>query len=504
MHPLEKLLKENEMWLMCRIRDYAVERDYSLYTSTLEEAWRVSIVGLTDSITSALALSEDPWELGPEDTFVADPVAAFGVLEAQRHRSRGITLAMFMGLMKYYRQTYLDLLRKTFPASQAAGQGAANGDRNDGALYARFIERIFDRVEIAFCTEWGRSETMNLAIGELQETNRQITNEKNKFLTIFESLPTAVFLLDDSRRIVHMNHAGAQMIDPGAKSGGYYYSQSEDRKPFPWLAEELGRFQATGTEMDHEYLVELPDGNECQVLARFRPMQDISYKYPGTLVILKDITEIRKTEEKLQQAREYLVQQEKMASIGQLAAGVAHEINNPMGFIMSNLASLRKYIDRLTEFITVEGEAVRKADLPNSEELAAMRKKFKIDFIAEDASDLIAECLDGADRVKQIVQSLKTFSRLDQTDFTLVDLNQTLENTINIACNEIKYVATLEREFNDIPQIQCFPQQLSQVFLNLLVNAAQAMEDKGTIRVRSWSDEGHVYIAVSDTGTGIS
>ncbi|SIO95219.1 PAS domain-containing sensor histidine kinase [Vibrio spartinae] len=503
MHPLEQLLRKNELWLMRRIRDYAVERDYSRYTSTLEEAWRISIVGLTDSIISALTISEDPWELSPEDTYISDPIAAFGVLEAQKHRSRGVTLEMFLGLMKYYRQTYLDLLRKSYPIGQVSKEEPLNEVNNDREKYSHFIERVFDRIEIAFCAEWGRSDTMNRAIGELQETNRRITNEKNKFLTIFESMPTAVFLLDDKRRIVHMNFSGAQMIDPTAKSGGHYYSHPDDRIPFPWLEDELSRFYETGDEKEYEYLIELPDKDECQVLARFHPMEDISFKYTGKVVILQDITERKKAEKELKQTQTYIIHQEKMASIGQLAAGVAHEINNPMGFIISNLSSLRKYIECLTEFITVEDQAIALADIPNDFQLAEIREKLKIDYISEDVKELIVESLDGAERVKHIVQELKTFSRIDQADYTLIDLNETIKTTMNIAWNEIKYVATLEHEFGNIPKINCYPQQLNQVFLNLLVNAAQAIKDQGTITVRTWCDEKNINVSITDTGGGI-
>lgn len=500
MHPFAALLKENELWLMRQVRDYALERDYTRYTSTLEEAWRISIVGLTDSISSALAISEQPWELGPDDTFRADPMAAFGVLEAQKHRSRGVTLEMFMGLMKYYRQAYLDLVRNSF-ASQH-GDPPPKWEVGDEARFARFVERVFDRIEIAFCAEWSRSETVNSAIDELQTTNRLMTNEKNKFLTIFESMPTAVFLLDDNGRIVHMNQSAAQMIDPEATSGGHYYSSPEQRVRFPWLADELSRFKEQGDDEEYEYLVELADGNACQVLARFRPMQDISFKYPGTVVILKDITERKKAEEDLKQAQEHLIQQEKMASIGQLAAGVAHEINNPMGFISSNLSSLGKYLDRLLEFIAYLDQSAPR-DGATACELREVRNKLKIDHIVRDAKDLIGESLDGTDRVRRIVQDLKTFSRVDQADGTQVNLNEALETTINIAWNEIKYVSALERDFGNIPQIRCYPQQLNQVFLNLLVNAAQATKGGGVITVRSWNDDQHIFVSVSDTGTGI-
>ncbi|WP_224984322.1 ATP-binding protein [Geomonas agri] len=201
----------------------------------------------------------------------------------------------------------------------------------------------------------------------------------------------------------------------------------------------------------------------------------------------------------------YLTQQEKMASIGQLAAGVAHEINNPMGFITSNLSTLEKYLRRLQEFIAAQEEALREGGgEAASESLAQTRRQLKIDHILADGKQLIAESLDGGVRVQHIVQNLKNFSRVDQLQYSLVDLNECLETTISIAWNEIKYVATLRREFGVLPLVSCYPQQLNQVFLNLLVNASQAIEHAGEIVVRTWSEAGNVFVSVSDTGQGIA
>ncbi|MDD5758668.1 MAG: ATP-binding protein [Desulfobulbaceae bacterium] len=500
MHPFANLLKESESWLMRRIRDYAVMHGYARYTSTLEEAWRISVVGLTESIISALSLSEAPWELNPDDTYTSDPIASFGVLEAQRHRARGVSLEMFMGLMKYYRQTYLDLIRTSSLKTAAFSERHLD---DDGKSWCRFVERVFDRIEIAFCVEWSRSETINSAIDELQTANRQISNEKNKFLTIFESLPVAVFLLDERRYILHMNHFAAKMITPEVVSGSHYYSRPEKRIPFPWLTDELASFQKNGGNRELDCLLELADGKKRQVLASFQTMQDVSLKYPGIVVILKDITEWKRAEEKLKQAEAHLIQQEKMASVGQLAAGVAHEINNPMGFISSNLSTLNKYFGRLAEFVAAEGQVVSHASAQEVKRLSDLRQRLKIDYIVDDASQLISESLDGVDRVRSIVRDLKSFSRIDQDDSAEVDLNETLETTINIAWNEIKYVATLNRELGDIPRIKCHSQQLGQVFLNLLINAAQAIEGEGAITVRTWSDDLNVYVSVSDTGRGI-
>jgi len=200
-----------------------------------------------------------------------------------------------------------------------------------------------------------------------------------------------------------------------------------------------------------------------------------------------------------------ILQSEKMASIGQLAAGVAHEINNPMGFINSNLASLKKYTERLAEFTVHLAASIDKnADTETIRQIGELRKKMKVDRILADTQNLLDESIEGAERVKFIVQNLKEFSRVDRAELSTVNINNAMDSTIKIVWNEIKYVAELEREYGDIPDVVCYPQQINQVFLNLLINAAHAIgEGPGTITVRSWNKNDLIYVAVTDTGCGI-
>ncbi len=209
-------------------------------------------------------------------------------------------------------------------------------------------------------------------------------------------------------------------------------------------------------------------------------------------------------EDERRKAHIQLLQSEKMASIGQLAAGVAHEINNPIGFILSNLGTLNKYVDKLTAFIRDQEEVIRSME-PNEvvAGLEEKRKRLKLDFVMEDIRDLIKESVEGADRVKKIVQNLKSFSRVDQTEYKHADLNECLEDTVNIVWNELKYKVTVEKEYGEIPLTKCYAQQLNQVFMNLLVNAAQAIEKQGTIRIKTWSENGSIFVSIADTGCGI-
>ena len=266
---------------------------------------------------------------------------------------------------------------------------------------------------------------------------------------------------------------------------------------------------------------------EWRVTCKDGTLRDIEFKMASlqdrNIVIFQDITERKKADESLREshkelervytslklAQSQILQQEKMASIGQLAAGVAHEINNPIGFIMSNLNTLGKYAEKLTEFITVQAEAIKELSQYGQHEesllsgIEGLKQALKIDYIAEDITSLINESSDGVDRVKKIVQDLKSFSHVDEAEYKMANINDGIESTINMLWNELKYKVTLKKEYGSIPMTKCNPGQLNQVFMNLLINAGQAIEKQGGIEVKTQSDEGNIYIAISDTGEGI-
>jgi len=213
--------------------------------------------------------------------------------------------------------------------------------------------------------------------------------------------------------------------------------------------------------------------------------------------------EVQQAYDELKKVQAQLLQQDKMASIGQLAAGVAHEINNPMGYIISNLGSLGKYVEKLTAYLDADEKMLSGCDPAIRQQAAQERQKYKIGHICSDMPNLIAESSDGAERVRQIVQHLKSFSRVDGTEFSNADINEGLESTLSIAWNELKYKVTVNKEYGSLPRVWCNLGQLNQVFLNILVNAAHAIEDHGEIGITTWEENGFVKIAISDTGSGI-
>jgi len=208
---------------------------------------------------------------------------------------------------------------------------------------------------------------------------------------------------------------------------------------------------------------------------------------------------------KLEEAHNQLLQSEKLASIGQLAAGVAHEINNPIGFVSSNLGTLKNYADDLLRVIDAyrSGEHLLACDPGLAARLEEVRRKVDLDYLREDVVSLIAESIEGTTRVRRIVQDLRDFSRVDSVEWQSADLHAGLESTLNMVWNEIKYKADVVREFGVLPMVECRPGQLNQVFMNMLVNAAQSINGTGVITLRSGCVDDHVWISISDTGQGI-
>ena len=213
----------------------------------------------------------------------------------------------------------------------------------------------------------------------------------------------------------------------------------------------------------------------------------------------------RALNKQLEEAQSHLLQSEKMASLGQLAAGVAHELNNPIGFVYSNMGTLESYLNDIFAITTAYEEAeLGVGDRPPAlDRVLKLKKEKDYDYIKQDIFQLMAQSKDGLARMRKIVQDLKDFSHVGNEGWKWADLHKGLDSTLNIVWNELKYKCQVNKEYGTLPEIYCIASQINQVFLNLLVNAAQAIETKGIITLRTGIKNEEVWVEITDTGKGI-
>jgi signal transduction histidine kinase len=278
--------------------------------------------------------------------------------------------------------------------------------------------------------------------------------------------------------------------------------------------------------------IEVKSNDEVgQLAASFKKMLDDLQKTTTSIDNLnREITERKKAEEsvrfackdlekanqELKEMQSQLVQSEKLASIGQLAAGVAHEMNTPVGFVASNFETLENYMEKILELFQMYSELLGKIETAEKAELLNIAdsicktwNQMKIDFILEDLPVLFNDSREGITRVTSIVQNLRDFSRAEQTeDFDTYNINDGIRATLVVAQNEIKYHADVETELSKVPQIICNTGQINQVLLNIIMNAAQAIkseerEDKGKITIKTYATDDNVICEISDDGPGI-
>jgi len=226
----------------------------------------------------------------------------------------------------------------------------------------------------------------------------------------------------------------------------------------------------------------------------------------GYVIELHDVSAWRTSEDELRRVQTRMLQTEKLASIGQLAAGVAHEINNPLSYVYSNLHTLRDYVTGLLRVVGAYEEVERRLPTEGAawDSLHVVKSGIDIDHVRSDVIDLLSESQEGIQRVKKIVQDLKEFSHADSDDkWVFVDLHKGLDSTLNIAKNEFKYKATIEKDYGCLPPVECVTSQINQVFMNILINAGQAITENGIVRIATGVAGDEVWIDISDNGSGI-
>ena len=235
--------------------------------------------------------------------------------------------------------------------------------------------------------------------------------------------------------------------------------------------------------------------------------EDILRRTAAEAELVRRNAELTELNRKLSMTQEQLMQSEKLASIGQLAAGVAHEINNPIGYIFSNFSTLETYIGSLLRMLgAYEAQERDRGSESAARELAAVRDEIEIDFLKEDIPALMSESREGITRVRKIVQDLKDFSRADTAlEWQWANLHQGIDSTLNIVNNEIKYKADVIKNYGALPDVECLPSQINQVVMNLVVNAAHAIDGaRGTITITTRVVDTDVEIGIADNGSGIT
>ena len=346
---------------------------------------------------------------------------------------------------------------------------------------------------------------------ELDSTNRELS-------AFMANASVGILAVTDGLIVQHNKKFGEMFLAEGQGAAGRatadFFRTPADYEEFAGIA--FPRL-AEGRPFQHEMMLSRLDGKQLwvQMIGYVSNADDPA---AGAWWLLQDRSEVRRaqdaletnyarlkeTNNRLEEAQNQLLQSEKMASIGQLAAGVAHEINNPIGFVNSNLNSLKHYVDDLLRLIADYESAEPELGAEVRERLKATKEDVDLLYIQEDLPVLLRESADGLGRVKRIVQDLKDFSRVDNSDWAEADLNAGLDSTLNVVLNEVKYKAEVVKNYSVLPPVRCLAAQLNQVFMNFIVNAAHAIESRGVITLSTGHCGAWVWIEVADTGCGMS
>jgi signal transduction histidine kinase len=448
----------------------------------------------------------------------------------------------------------LDLCRK-IRASQTPGYTyfiiMTDKDRKEDVLATfeagadDYVAKPFDIRELSARINTGR-RIIQLEDNH-QTLHQTLIASRNKIQAVFDALTEEIISVDRDVKLISINKAARKIM-----KGSYEQIVGQ---PCCTIAEDIGTafYADTIKEMvatvfasrqPKTFLDRFRSADDREVIKERTviPVLDEGGRVLSSTIVSRDITEahlrseeIRSLNQKLQKisaelikknaklatalknlerTQAQMVQSEKMASIGQLAAGVAHEINNPTGFVSSNLKTLGDY-QQDTNRLIAQYRSLKSAlaALPPGtvppavtalvEQVTATEAEIDIDFIQEDVGELIGDCREGTERIKKIVEDLKHFAHPGEEKMTETDINAGLESTLNVVYNELKYKATVIKEFGDLPIVTGFPQQLNQVFMNMLVNAAQAIEKSGEIKITTAVVADMVEIRISDTGCGI-
>jgi PAS domain S-box-containing protein len=346
---------------------------------------------------------------------------------------------------------------------------------------------------------------------ERERLTRQARDLRLALGQIVESMESGLLLVGPDGRVNHGNPAAERILGeaPGALVGRVVEAW------FPEVSPDDARFARALRSGERvrgaEAVAVRADGRYVPVGLSVAPLPGDGDAHRVSVVIFQDLSELK-------QLQRQVVQTEKMASIGQLAAGVAHEINNPMGFVHANLFQMEEYVGdlrRLVDGAVALAEAARRDGAPTvraaAEAWTDLAGKLDFGFLLDDLGKAIRESLEGSERVRHIIQDLRSFAHRDDGEWVSADLNRCLDSTAHIVWTMMKHSVVLRKEYAALPPVRCRPLLLEQVFMNLLVNAYQAIEQRvstgggtGEIVLRTEATDEQVLVSVADDGVGIA
>jgi two-component system NtrC family sensor kinase len=368
-------------------------------------------------------------------------------------------------------------------------------------------------------THWFTVDVHALADGRRIAVQHDVTelrifdHARIRFEQMVDASTDAILVVDGDGSVGYANDAACRLAGALPREGNSAVASLVDRTAIA-IAASSGAWRS-------EITIRTLDGAEIPVVQDVRKHDSPDDGGAYFTVMLHDISAEKTREEELQNrnvelqlaysqlrgAQDQLLQSEKMASIGQLAAGVAHEINNPIGYVHSNIGTLKDYTRNLFSLISAYENTLGAMPLSPEQRRALdeQRERFEIDYLSQDLPSLLEESAEGIERVRKIVQDLKDFSHAGQgEEWQFADIHRGLDSTLNIVWNEIKYKAEVIKDYGALPPIECIPSQLNQVFLNILVNAGHAIGERGTIRISTGASAETGWIEIADTGEGIA
>ncbi|MFT5444348.1 MAG: PAS domain S-box-containing protein [Myxococcota bacterium] len=397
-------------------------------------------------------------------------------------------------------------------------EGARHGD-GVPATRVRFAVsgdniQVFD-VRVEALDSQGRVLLVLSDVTEIEQQAERIGELQRYNANIVQNINSALVVVEPNRIVSFANRTAEQILGVGS-------GKLVGRRIADWFRDnETGVHLIVQTLMDGECfkgaetMIVRDDGRVIPIGISCSPLEVVEGMPLGAVAIFQDLTDIKQLERQA-------LQSEKLASIGQLAAGVAHEINNPVGFIHANLFQVSEYLQDLggvwqgmqaLQDAVASGAGMDEIRAASSS-LSAVCEQVDLEYVKNDIVKAVSESQEGSERIRHIVRDLRDFSRQDTGEATLADVNQCVESTVNIVWTMMKHVVVLKKDYAELPRLRCYPMQLKQVVMNLLVNACQAIEEKqaqpgaatepGQVEVRTLQRDGGIAITIRDTGAGIA